>query len=364
MKIWNLKTAGVIIMAAAMVIAQPQSGHAGLLRKKQKVAKHDLVIYPAPPDTTRIQYLLSMSKNTFFGKRSKFASFVMGNEVETTLGKPYGIFLRNNRLYINDLTIAGMEIYDFTAKKYQEFVPDGMGKLRTPLGIYVDANEYIYVADAGRHDVVIFDSARNYVTKLGDTGTTFKPTEVTIYDNKIWVTNPENHKINIYDKKTRELVGRFPQQYEAGDDGFLYSPYNITITDDRVYITDFGDFKIKVYDHDGKFLNSIGSYGTNVGQFVRPKGIACDKEGMLYAVDAGFENVQIFNKDGQLLMFFGGPYKGPGDMWLPAKVIVDYDNLDYFRQYVDPKFNLKYLIIVSNQYGPDKISVYGAVSPK
>ena len=63
-------------------------------------------------------------------------------------------------------------------------------------------------------------------------------------------------------------------------------------------------------------------------------------------------------------MFFGGPYKGPGDMWLPAKVIVDYDNLDYFRQYVDPKFNLKYLIIVSNQYGPDKISVYGAVSPK
>jgi sugar lactone lactonase YvrE len=101
-----------------------------------------------------------------------------------------------------------------------------------------------------------------------------------------------------------------------------------------------------------------------MGQFVRPKGIACDKEDNLYVVDAGFENVQIFNSNNQLLMFFGGPYKGPGDMWLPARVIIDYDNIKYFTKYVDSKYDLNYLIIVSNQYGPDKINVYGGVSLK
>ena len=50
-------------------------------------------------------------------------------------------------------------------------------------------------------------------------------------------------------------------------------------------------------------------------------------------------------------------------MWLPAKVIVDYDNLKYFTKYVDDKFKLNYLVFVSNQYGPDKINVYGSISP-
>lgn len=63
-------------------------------------------------------------------------------------------------------------------------------------------------------------------------------------------------------------------------------------------------------------------------------------------------------------MFFGGSYKGPGDMWLPAKVIIDYDNLNYFQKYVHESFDLKYLIFVTNQYGPSKINIYGFVETK
>ena len=62
-------------------------------------------------------------------------------------------------------------------------------------------------------------------------------------------------------------------------------------------------------------------------------------------------------------MFFGGRYTGPGYMWLPAKVIIDYDNLSYFKKFVDPGYELKYLLLVTNQYGPDKINVYGHVEP-
>ena len=115
---------------------------------------------------------------------------------------------------------------------------------------------------------------------------------------------------------------------------------------------------------DGTFIRSIGSYGSNLGQFVRPKGIAVDRNNVLYVVDAAFENIQMFKSSGDLLMFFGGTYRGPGYMWLPAKVTIDYDNLEYFEQYVNERFDLKYLIFVTNQYGPDKISVYGFIDKK
>ncbi len=335
---------------------------ARILHRSSKMKKIETVLYPPPPDTARFQYLTSISGSDFMGKRTRFATFVMGTEDVSSMVKPYGINFRNGKLYICDPGIGGLEILDFDKNKYKNFIPGSTGQLKSPLNCYVDKNDYLYVADRGRHELVIYDSAENYIGKISDTGS-FNPSDVMVYENEIWMTDPENHRLSVYDKNSRKFIKYFAGQYGAGDDGFLYSPYNIFITEDIIYVTDFGDFKIKQYDRNGKFLTSIGSYGTGIGQFVRPKGIACDKESNLFVVDAGFENTQMFNNKGQLLMFFGGPYKGPGDMWLPAKVIVDYDNLKYFKKYVDPKYELNYLILVSNQYGPDKINIYGSISP-
>jgi len=139
---------------------------------------------------------------------------------------------------------------------------------------------------------------------------------------------------------------------------------NMFISDSLVYVSDIGDSKIKKYTLDGKFISSFGSYGRRIGQFVRIKGIAADKESNLYAVDAAFENIQIFNNSDQLLMFFGGSTKEPGGMWLPAQVTIDYENLEYFQEYVDPEYTLEYLIYVTNQFGPHKVNVYGFIKPK
>jgi DNA-binding beta-propeller fold protein YncE len=335
---------------------------AGMLHRKAKVKKEQTVFYPPAPDTAHMQYLTSISGSDFMGKRTKFAAFIMGAEDVAQMVKPYGINLCNDKLYVCDPGIGGLEIIDFKNNKYSNFTPGSTGSLKSPLNCFVDKNDFLYVADPGRHELVLYDSAGDYLGKITDTGE-FKPTDVMIDGDEIWVTNPDNHRLNVYDKHTKQLLRYFAEEYGPGDDGFLYSPFNIYVTADIIYITDFGDFRIKKYDRSGKFLSSIGSYGTGVGQFVRPKGIAVDKDANLFVVDAGFENTQMFNEKGQLLMFFGGPYKGPGDMWLPAKVIIDYDNLDYFKKYVDPRYTLNYLVLVSNQYGPDKINIYGAISP-
>jgi DNA-binding beta-propeller fold protein YncE len=350
----------ILLIGAAVVMMQ---SCARILHRPLKIKKTALVLYPPLPDTPRYQYLTSFSGSDFFGNRTKFATFVLGSEEVAKMVKPYGMHISNGKLYVCDQGIGGIEILDFKKGSYRNFVPANTGALKTPLHCVTDSNEYLYVADRSGQKVMLYDSVGNFLYKFTDTGN-FSPSEVTLYRNEVWATNPENHRLNIYDKSNRRLSRYFGEQYGVGDDGFMYSPFNVLVTDSIVYVTDFGDFKIKEYDHSGKFLKAIGSYGTGTGQFVRPKGIAVDKEDNLFVVDAGFENVQMFNKLGQLLMFFGGPYKGPGDMWLPSNIVVDYNNNKYFERYVDSRYKLNYIVVVSNQYGPDKISVYGSITPK
>lgn len=323
----------------------------------------DIVIYPTPPDTARIQYLTSISDSkNITGRRNAFLRFVLGDFQPYPLVKPYGIAVKKGKIYICDTGSNGITIIDLAKKSLIPFFPKGKGQLKAPINCFVDDNEYLYVADGERRQVVVFDKKGEYVNAFGETEN-FKPTDVFVVNDKVYVVNSKNNRINIYKKGTFELLSFFPESGQGSED-FLYTPVNIYVSPDKVYVSDMGDFKIKKYTLEGKYINSVGSYGKNLGQFVRPKGIAVDKEENLFVVDAGFENTQIFDKQDRLLMYFGGPYKAPGDMWLPAKITLDYENLQYFQKYVDPSFELKYLIFVTNQYGPDKISVYGAVGPK
>lgn len=327
-------------------------------------AKKDLVIFPPPPDTARIQFLTTISGSQDVVKpRSKFVEFVLGKENIVQILKPYGICVKNGKIYITDTGIAGLHIIDLETRGYYIFTPKGRGQLKVPVNCFVDDKNYIYIADSKRNQVVIFNKEKNYVNAIGDTGS-FKPTDVFVYGDKIFIANIKNNKICVYNNDSLyTFLYSFPES-EVGNEDFLYSPANIYVRNDKVFVSDIGGFNVRVYNLEGKYLQTIGAYGRYTGQFTRNKGVAVDKDENVYVVDASFDNVQIFNKNAQLLMFFGGPYTGPGYLWLPAKVTVDYDNMKYFQQYVDPLFNLKYLIFVTNQYGPDKVTVYGAVEEK
>jgi len=322
-----------------------------------------LVIYPSPPDTARIQFLTKISSSKeVTGSRKSFKKFLFGEQADIIINKPYGVTSSKGKILICDTFIHGIVIIDMEHNKFEQFIPSGKGELKVPINCFVDQNKNLYVADSERKQIVIFDENGLYIGSIGDLEN-FKPVDVFVLDNEVWVTNLANHQVNVYSGDSEhKLLRKFPESND-GQPGSLFSPTNIFVTNDKVYVTDFGDFKVKIYSHDGQFIESVGTYGQGLGQLARPKGIAVDQDKNLYVVDAGFENAQIFNKEGKLLMFFGGTYKGPGDMWLPAKVSLDYDNLKYFEKYVDPDYRLKYLIYVTNQFGPDKLNIYGAVEP-
>jgi hypothetical protein len=99
--------------------------------------------------------------------------------------------------------------------------------------------------------------------------------------------------------------------------------------------------------------------GRNLGNLARPKGVAVDRESRVFVLDGAFENCQIFDEEGALLLFFGGPGDQPGATNMPACVRVDYDAVDAFRDRVKEGYDLEFILFVTSQLGPYRVSVYG-----
>ena len=73
---------------------------------------------------------------------------------------------------------------------------------------------------------------------------------------------------------------------------------------------------------------------------------------------------QIFDDQSRILMHFGGARDQPGSLWLPAGLAIDYDSIKYFQRYINPGFEIEYLIFAINQFGPVKINIYGFIKTK
>ncbi len=341
-------------------------------KQTEQVAPAEARFFPPPPDTARIQFLTRITTRSDL-RGTPSASFfqrMVGESVdedERLIVKPYGIAIHGGKIYVCDTVLPGLEVVDLVEREMDYVKPDGLGQLAKPINCFADGDGILYVTDVNRGEVLVFDPGMNFLGVVGGADLE-RPADVFVSDSLIWIADVRaGGRIRVYDKATREHLYSFPDVDATVDpdaEERLVAPANIYVTDDRVYVSDMYGARVQIYGHDGSYVGSVGSYGVGLGQFFRPKGIAVDRDGILYVVDSGFDNVQMFNRDGQLLMAFGGHYEGPGDMMLPAKVIIDYDHLDYFREYVDPRFDLKYLILVTNQYGPDKIGVYGFLEQK
>ncbi len=330
-------------------------------RISSSAVRSDPVIYPPPPAETRLQYLTSFSSSEdVSGKQKALNRFLFGEEAPVPLVKPFGIAVQAPRLFICDPGIKGLEIIDLENKTFTSFIPKGLGELQLPLNCAVDRDGTLFVADSRRRQVVVFDQELNYVRAitLADDA---RPTDLAVDEKGLWVTAIDRHQVFLYDRKNGELLERFPSD-RSGTPGYLYQPVGICLNDSFVYVSDVGACKVQVYSKDLRYAGSFGEPGNAYGQFTRPKGIAVDDKGNVLVVDAAFENVQVFSPEGELLLPFGGTYRGPGGMWLPAGIETDTSCLQYFTAYADPHFTLRSLVFVCNQYGPDKISVYGFVS--
>lgn len=358
------------------------------------------VFFPPPPDEPRVQFLTSFSTSADVAPQSRFSILVLGRQRPTPIYKPYGVATSPGRIYVCDSSCGVIDILDLAHKKMELFSPRYEGQLRVPINIAVDRDGTRYVADTGHGQVLIYSADGSFNGALGPRDTKplgghklnpaggfgdeeplpasatagaktnaveslpladrpMKPTDVLIHKDRLYVADMAGQCVRVYDATTRALLFAIPGD-GSDDKTRLFQPTNLAMSpDDKLYVSDTGGFRVQQYTADGTFVGTIGEYGLSPGRLALPKGIDVDREGRLYVVDAKSQVAQIFSPEGQLLMFFGEPNASEAPLDLPASVAIDYDNVGFFRHYAAPGFELEYLIIICNQYGNRKVSVYG-----
>jgi sugar lactone lactonase YvrE len=328
-------------------------------------AKKTYTFFPPAPDEPRVQLLTGFSSDAELGRSANFADFITGKSSgPAPLVKPYGLALKDGKLYVCDTMTASLQIFDLAKKRSRYFVPRGEGRLQTPINITLDIDGTRYIADTGRNQVLIYSKDGDYLAAMGMKDE-MKPTDVAIAPDRLYVTDLKGHNVRVYSKADRKLLFTIPRD-PKDEKGKLFSPTNLALDQQgRLIVSDLGAFAVKVYDLEGHFMRTIGQQGVAPGLFARPKGVAVDHEGRIFVVDAATQVVQLFDPEGKLLMYFGRAGSGTeGELSLPAAVKVDYDNVSLFQKQVAPDFKVEYVILVSSQFYGNKLNIFGFGSKK
>ena len=304
-----------------------------------KTKKYKSTYWPKPPEAPRYVYEGSLrSAVTLAGDSTSYQlrSMLTGESKadSRSFAKPFDVAARGGKIVVTDTVSRNAIMFDVPRRKVFPFGHRGDGKgkdaLNKPLGVGMDAKQWVYIADVSAKDVKVFDSLGMLVRVVGSKEVFERPVDVAASDSgdRIYVLDvggisSEKHRVVVFDAEGNK-VNEFGKRGSAEGDFNL--PSQLTVgRDGNLYVLDAKNFRVQVFSAEGEFIRAWGKVGRSLGDLSRPRGIAVDNENNVYVTDAVFRNLQIFKPTGELLMFIGdqGLDDKPGQYVLPAGIAVD-----------------------------------------
>ena len=306
------------------------------------------ILFPRPPAVPRFLYAGQLIGELNFrvpgdearGAAERLWRIVIGlDEPEASrvvLQRPVsGASDERGRIYVTDASRQAVFVFD---EKVGELLvwdrADGVTRFASPVGVATSTEGGIYVADAALGFVAKLDHSGNPVARIGN-GILKRPAGVAHDPSQrlLYVADTYGHDVKVFDEHGRlvQLIGR------RGDrDGEFNYPTHVAFARGELYVTDTMNSRVQVFGASGEVLDrKFGTRGLNVGDFVRPKGVAVDNEGHVYVVESYYDHLLVFGRDGEFLLPIGGTGQETGRFFLPAGVWVDARN----RVFVADMFN-------------------------
>lgn len=349
----SLQILASVIAAASLLTGCAQKPHAAASAPAKKYA-----FWPAPPDAPRIQYLRSFNSSADLRPpRSGMDRIVFGREApqDRSLAKPYGVAVTNGCIYVCDVRGQSVVVFDLRNQQTRLMGLSGSQRLQRPVDIAIAPDGRKYVADPGRAAVLVFDDQDRFELTLNMTGAS--PVSVAVHGDRLYVCDQQAQHVKVLDRFLGTQLSTIGGP--GGFDGQFLRPTSVRVdAEGNVYVVDIVRPRVQKFAPDGTVLLAFGEAGNRPGFISKPKHLAVAGDGVIYSVDAAFDNVQLFDEEGKVVMYFGSPGAHPGAMNLPAGIAIHEADLDLFAPYVHPSFEIKRLIVVTNQFGPDRVAVY------
>lgn len=346
------------LLGAIALLSVPGCGSAPTT-KAESGPDAKYAFWPTAPDEPRIQFVgaYNSSEDVSRTEASGLEKAVFGKEAQQIafVNKPYGLTMHEGKIYICDIRGKSVVVMDLAKKQTRLMGITGANKLERPVAVAVGDDGEIYVADGVYGAIMVYDKNERFshaikIEKL-------KPASLAVFGNRLYIADMSRQQILVLDRKGGKELGVIGS---VGDEpGQFRLPLGVAVDrDGNVFVSDMMRCVVQKFGPDGKFISAFGRQGDVAGSFARPKHLAVDNDGVIYVVDAAFQNVQMFNADFKLLMHFGAAGDFPGSMNLPVGIAVTDKDLAYFKDKIYPGFDAKRLILIANQFGAGRVSVY------
>lgn len=297
--------------------------------------------FPDPPDEARFYFDQSIRGSANIVRVTeddRMMYFLTGQGRKSSgFGKPFDIAAYKGQVFVSDT--ASRDVYILDKKKgiFDRLSEKSGVKFSKPMGLATDDSGKLYVVDNKQKKIAVFSIDGNHLRDIDGKEFFQRPSgiDVTPDGSKAFVVNvggvdSDQHNISVIDLNTDTLIKTIGTRGSA--DGEFNLPKDVALgADGLLYVVDSGNFRVSVLTQEGAFIKSFGKIGVQRGSFSRPKGIATDLNGNIYVIDAGFGNFQIFNPDGELLLFIGtrSSRGSRAEFMLPAGIEVDEDGRVY-----------------------------------
>jgi DNA-binding beta-propeller fold protein YncE len=340
------RTAVALLVALIMVATLPGSASSKKKAPAPAPAKMDLsrFVWPKAPAITRIKFLdfFSAEKRDSTNQKKKsgwmdrMAGVSAENDKRTRphfeLLTPFGLAVDSKGLlYVADSKVGAIFIFNPETHDVQLLKHGVDAQFSSVFGLAIDDNDQLLVTDGNLHHVLVFDPNHKLRVRFGE-GILEEPSGIAIdTENRfIYVADTGLDQIVVFDAdsfKPLRTIGTAGKQHTLTTPGDFSKPTNVAVDQDgNLYVSDTMNNRVEIFDADGKFIRTFGKNGDGPGDFQRPKGIAVDVDGHIWVADAMLCQLKVFTADGQLLMAMGGFGLLPGQFQAVVGLTIDKNN--------------------------------------
>jgi len=173
----------------------------------------------------------------------------------------------------------------------------GEGEFRSPRGVAMGPQGWVYVADAGNGRVQCFDSDGTFIRSWSDGAEPLvEPFDIAVDSaGRVYVLDVGRQAIARYSGD-----GEFQVEFGAGL-GF-YGPRGLGLdADGNIYVADTGGSRVVKLSPDGQMLAVLAPRGQGKGQVDQPTDVAVDQLGRVYITDLLNTRLQVLDASGDYL---------------------------------------------------------------
>lgn len=304
------------------------------------------IVWPNPPAITRIKYLDYFSGEKFQPKNGQEKkkipwmdrlSGVATGETKVSkprfqLVTPYGVAVDSKgNLYVADSKVSAVFIFN-TENKDVDMIKNGVqARFGLITGLAIDDSDRLFISDSKMHRVVVFDTQRRAEGTISEGLSDPGGMAIDNENRFLYVADAGLDQVLVYDAdppyKLLRKIGTSGKDHTLTAPGELAKPSNVAVDQDgNVYVSDTLNDRVQVFDADGTFIRAFGKAGDGPGYFARPKGIAIDGDGHVWVADAVQDRVQVFTQEGRLLIWMGEHGILPGQFRALAGLTIDKKN--------------------------------------